>query len=302
MSATLLPREHLFIKSSKLKITNIDGTTPTCRLEECPSTVSTEHKLQGRRLTTRCSLPALKYQRCRKCRQNEKKHQVCDSARKVWNVESRQSKVFSSIEGRHNWDTTLCSKANFSIMNMLRGVSVLAMVCMVSAAKLQGYSEGGDSGLGVDLSGGVHGGAAGGAGSGSVFPAVFVGSGDLPASAFGGVAGGLSGGAAGGHGGGALAEEYTGPVDSVAPVVAIEEEYSGPSVDGAGVAPVVAVEEEYSEPSFGPGSVAAVSPVVTVEEEYSGPSIDVTVEEEYSGPNEVAHVSPPVSEYISPNH
>ncbi|XP_037793022.1 AT-rich interactive domain-containing protein 1B-like [Penaeus monodon] len=186
-------------------------------------------------------------------------------------------------------------------MNLLRGVSVLAMVCMVSAAKLPGYSAGGDSGLGVDLSSaGGHGGGAGGAGSGSVFPAVFVGSGNLPASAIVGPAGVI--------GGGAVGQEYTEPsTDPVAPVVTVEEEYTGP---GAGpVAPVVTVEEEYTGPSIDAGPDSAASPAVTFDEEYSEPSIDVapvapvpTVEEEYTGPNEVAHVSPPAEEYISPNH
>nr|XP_027219495.1 pupal cuticle protein 36-like [Penaeus vannamei] len=191
-------------------------------------------------------------------------------------------------------------------MNMMRGVSVLALVCMVSAAKLPGYSAGGDSGLGVDL-GGVGGHAGGAGGSGSVFQAVFVGSGNLPASAIGGGAGGFSGGAAGGFGGGAVGQEYSGPsTGPVAPVVTVEEEYTGPD---AAVSPVVTVEEEYAGPSIGAGPGAAVSPVVTVDEEYSGPGIDVapvaptpTVEEEYSGPSEVAHVSPPVSEYNSPHH
>ncbi|XP_047491029.1 PE-PGRS family protein PE_PGRS18-like [Penaeus chinensis] len=161
-------------------------------------------------------------------------------------------------------------------MNMLRGVSVLVMVCMVSAAKLPGYSAGGDSGLSVDLSGaGGHGGGAGGAGS--VFPAIFVGKGNLPASAIGGAAGGI--------GGGAVGQEYTGTsTGPVAPVVTVEEEYTGPV---AAVSPVVTVEEEYTGPSTGP-----VDPVAPV----------VAVEEEYTGPNEVAHVSPPVSEYSSPNH
>ncbi|XP_047491760.1 PE-PGRS family protein PE_PGRS18-like [Penaeus chinensis] len=187
-------------------------------------------------------------------------------------------------------------------MNMLRGVSVLAMVCMVSAAKLPGYSAGGDSDLGVDLSGaGGHGGGAGGAGS--VFPAIFVGKGNLPASAIGGAAGGI--------GGGSVGQEYTEPsTGPVAPVVTVEEEYTGPGTDPVDpVVPVVTVEEEYTGPSIDAGHGSAVSPVVTVDEEYSGPSIVVapvapvpTVDEEYTGPNEVAHVSPPADEYISPNH
>ncbi|XP_069995969.1 uncharacterized protein [Penaeus vannamei] len=215
---------------------------------------------------------------------------------------------------------------------MMHGASVLALVCMVSAAKLPGYSTGGDSGLGVDLRGvGGHAGGAGGAGS--VFQAVFVGRGNLPASAIGGAAGGFSGGAAGGFGGGAVGqeysgpstgpvapvvtveEEYTGPVAAVSPVVTVEEEYTGPSTGP--VVPIVAVEEEYTGPSIEAGPVAAVSPivtvdevynvpvapVVTVDEEYSAPVAPVpNVEEEYTEPSEVAHVSPPVSEYISPNH
>ncbi|XP_063593135.1 PE-PGRS family protein PE_PGRS18-like [Penaeus indicus] len=168
---------------------------------------------------------------------------------------------------------------------------------MVSAAKLPGYSAGGDSGLGVDLSGaGGHGGGAGGAGS--VFPFVFVGSGNLPASAIGGAAGGI--------GGGAVGQEYSEPsTGPVAPVVTVEEVYTGP---GTGpVDPVV--EEEYTGPSIDAGHGSADSSAVTVDEEYSGPSIDVapvapvpTVDEEYTGPNEAAHVSPPADEYSSPNH
>ncbi|XP_047491634.1 pupal cuticle protein 36-like [Penaeus chinensis] len=152
---------------------------------------------------------------------------------------------------------------------MMRGASVLVMVCMVSAAKLPGYSAGGDSGLGVDLSGaGGHGGGAGGAGS--VFPAIFVGKGNLPASAIVGAAGGFSGGAAGGIGGGAVGQGYTGPsTGPIVPVVTVEEEYTAPV---AAVSPVVAVEEEYTGPSTGP--VGPVVPTVAVEEEYTGPGID----------------------------
>ncbi|XP_063593132.1 uncharacterized protein LOC134770190 [Penaeus indicus] len=87
------------------------------------------------------------------------------------------------------------------IMNPLsfRGASVLILVCVVSAAP-QGYGSGGDDGLGVDLRGS-------GVGGGSVLPGVFVGTGVLPESAFGGVAGGVSGGAAGG----VIGEEYSAP-------------------------------------------------------------------------------------------
>ncbi|XP_037792903.1 uncharacterized protein LOC119588281 [Penaeus monodon] len=191
-------------------------------------------------------------------------------------------------------------------MNMFRGVSVLAVVCMVSAAKLPGYSAGGDSGLGVDLGGS--------GGHGSVFQAVFVGSGNLPASAIVGAGAGIGGGAVGQEYTGpstgpvtpvdTVEEEYTGPVAAVSPVVTVEEEYTGPSTGPVdSVSPVIAVEEEYTGPSIDAGPVAAVSPVVTVDEEYNAPVAPVpTVDEEYTGPNEVAHVSPPADEYSSPNH
>ncbi|XP_037792904.1 AT-rich interactive domain-containing protein 1B-like [Penaeus monodon] len=157
----------------------------------------------------------------------------------------------------------------------------LAVVCMVSAAKLPGYSARGDTGLGVDLGGaGGHGGGA--AGAGSVFQAVFVGSGNLPASAIVGAGAGIGGGAVGqeytGPSTGPVApvdtveEEYTGPVAAVSPVVTVEEEYTGPSTGPIDpVAPVIAVEEEYTGPSIDAGPVAAVSPVVTVDEEYNAP-------------------------------
>ncbi|XP_047491030.1 uncharacterized protein LOC125040515 [Penaeus chinensis] len=97
-------------------------------------------------------------------------------------------------------------------MNSLRilshGAPLLALVCVVSAAKLQGYSAEGDTGLGITL-GQVHGGAGhGGVGGGSVIPAIFVGSGVIPESAFGGVTGGV------------ISGEYSAPSVVVAPIAA----------------------------------------------------------------------------------
>nr|XP_027219497.1 glycine-rich cell wall structural protein-like isoform X2 [Penaeus vannamei] len=214
------------------------------------------------------------------------------------------------------WPEGKLGDAMNPLFDMLRGASVLALVCMVSAAKLPGYSAGGGSGLGVDLGGaGGHGGVAGGAGSGNVYQAVLVGSGHLPASAFGGAAGGVAGGfaggaaggvaggfaggaaggvaggfaggaaggVAGGFGGGAVVDEYTGPdtgsVGPVGPVVAVEDEYAGAGLDG----PFIAV-----DPAPLP------EPVVPV-------PTRVTLDDEYTGPNDVAHVSPPVGEYGSPS-
>nr|AEF33801.1 DNA-binding protein DBP23 [Penaeus vannamei] len=211
--------------------------------------------------------------------------------------------MFVSGQTTSTWPEGKLGDAMNPLFDMLRGASVLALVCMVSAAKLPGYSAGGDSGLGVDLGGaGGHGGVAGGAGSGNVYQAVLVGSGHLPASAFGGAAGGVAGGfaggaaggvaggfaggaagVAGGFGGGAVVDEYTGPdtgsVGPVGPVVAVEDEYAGPGLDG----PFIAV-----DPAPLP------EPVVPV-------PTRVTLDDEYTGPNDVAHVSPPVGEYGSPS-
>ncbi|XP_069995799.1 uncharacterized protein [Penaeus vannamei] len=149
-------------------------------------------------------------------------------------------------------------------MNPMRCASVLALLCVASTAKLEGYSAGGDTGLGVTLDG-VHGGAGHrGVGGGRVVPAIFVGSGVIPESAFGGVIGG----------------EYSAPSVVVAPVAAggsfgntvggvISGEYSAPSVASvatgdfdAGVAGSFdagfsgsgsdAVAEEYIPPIAGP--------------------------------------------------
>ncbi|XP_037793021.1 glycine-rich cell wall structural protein 1-like [Penaeus monodon] len=87
----------------------------------------------------------------------------------------------------------------------MRCASLLALVCVATAAKLQGYSAGGNTGLGITL-GQVHGGAGHrGVGGGSVVPAIFVGSGVIPESAFGGVTGGV------------LSGEYSAPSVGVAP-------------------------------------------------------------------------------------
>ncbi|XP_047491717.1 glycine-rich cell wall structural protein 1-like [Penaeus chinensis] len=218
------------------------------------------------------------------------------------------------------------------LFNMLRGASALAMVFMVSAAKLPGYSTGGDPGLGVALGGaGGHGGVGGGAGSGNVFQAVLVGSGHLHASALGGAAGGLAGGAAGGFAGGAaggfaggaaggfaggaaggfaggaaggavgpvVEEEYTGPgiggvaVSPVVDVFPVEDEFIGSGIDGAHVSPVVTIEEEYSEPSISAGPFISVDPAPPSEPVVPVPTL-VTVDE-------FAHVSPPAGEYGSPS-
>ncbi|XP_037792899.1 uncharacterized protein LOC119588275 [Penaeus monodon] len=86
--------------------------------------------------------------------------------------------------------------------------SLLALVCAATAAKLQGYSAGGNTGLGITL-GQVHGGAGHrGVGGGSVVPAIFVGSGVIPESAFVGAVGGV------------ISGEYSAPSVVVAPVAA----------------------------------------------------------------------------------
>lgn len=77
----------------------------------------------------------------------------------------------------------------------LRCASVLALVCLASAAKLEGYSDGGDTGLGVALDDGEL--LEEGVGGGSVLPLVLVGSGVLPESAIVGVTVDVSGDAAG---------------------------------------------------------------------------------------------------------
>ncbi|XP_063593137.1 isoniazid-induced protein IniB-like [Penaeus indicus] len=188
------------------------------------------------------------------------------------------------------------------MFNMLRGVSALAMVIMVSAAKLPGYSAGGDSGLGVALGGaGGHGGVGGGAGSGNVYQAVLVGSGHLPASALGGAAGGFAGGAAGGFAGGAAGGFAGGAAGGFAGGAAggfaggaVAEEYIGPVTAPVGpVGPVSPVVDEYGEPSISAGPFISVDPAPPSEPVVPVPTL-VTLDE-------AAHVSPPAGEYGSPS-
>ncbi|XP_063593128.1 uncharacterized protein LOC134770186 [Penaeus indicus] len=139
-------------------------------------------------------------------------------------------------------------------MNPMRFAPLLALVCVASAAKLQGYSAGGDTGLGITL-GQVHGGAGhGGVGGGSVIPAIFVGSGVIPESAFGGVTGGVIG------------NEYSAPSIGVAPAAIGGFDTGVATGFDAGVGGVFdagfsggfdsdAVAEEYIPPIGGPDPV-----------------------------------------------
>ncbi|XP_027219450.2 uncharacterized transmembrane protein DDB_G0289901 [Penaeus vannamei] len=125
---------------------------------------------------------------------------------------------------------------------LLRCASLLALACVASAAKLEGYSAGGDTGLGVALDDGdLHEGEGhSGVGGGSVLPLVLVGSGVLPESAIVGATGGASGGAAGGVVGGESSDP-TGGNDH-------EEDFdfdAGELSDGG-------IDEEYIPPSVVP--------------------------------------------------
>ncbi|XP_042894008.1 glycine-rich cell wall structural protein 1-like [Penaeus japonicus] len=157
----------------------------------------------------------------------------------------------------------------------LRCAFVLVLVCMVSAAKLEGYSDGGDTGLGITLDDGELPGGAGasGVGGGSVIPAIFVGSGVIPESAFAGASGGASGGAFGG---------------------AVDEEYSAPGVGAA----------HETAGSFDAGVSGGVETGV-VAEEYSDPTAGA---EEYIPPSAGPEVAPvdvlpaPSNAYITPRN
>nr|XP_027219444.1 uncharacterized protein LOC113811825 [Penaeus vannamei] len=152
-------------------------------------------------------------------------------------------------------------------MNPMRYASVLALLCVTSAAKLEGYSAGGDTGLGVTLDG-VHGGAGHrGVGGGRVVPAIFVGSGVIPESAFGGVIGGeysapsavvapvATGGSFGNTVGGVISGEYSAPSAVVAPVAT-----GGSDAGVAGGFGSGAVAEEYIPPVAGPDVTSMDAP------------------------------------------
>ncbi|XP_047491120.1 acanthoscurrin-1-like [Penaeus chinensis] len=120
---------------------------------------------------------------------------------------------------------------------LIRGASVLVLMCVVSAVP-QGYGSRGDGGLGVELGGaGGHGGS--GVGGGSVLPGVLAGKVVLPESAIGGVGGSAPGDAAGGVIGG----EYSAP--SVGVVGGFDVGVAGGAGDVSHVSPPVS---EYAAP------------------------------------------------------
>lgn len=92
------------------------------------------------------------------------------------------------------------------------------MACVVSAAKLEGYADGGDTGLGVSLDDGGAG--VSGVGGGSVLPFVLIGSGVIPESAFVSVTGGVAGEVPPG-----APEDFDDSVPGELPGEGVEEEY-----------------------------------------------------------------------------